>query len=253
MTSNLLMGYTDQQAWGSTLTAPAAATGYLAANIEGGSRSKHYKRATAGTTSIWEYDLYADQAITYIYIARADLVRLSDSAASTIALRGATSSAFTTGETVSHTFNIADLLGPKNEDFIYTFTTTARRFWRITLTTTASFQHELSKILFGSFFDMGRDPIYEQLYQERDWKPGRQERETQSRFNLTWRGVTQDTKKSLIWSPLWDMDVCPIFLYDPNDYILNGQKLLHCNIKSHRINAISTNNFEVQLEFEELI
>ena len=250
--TNLLLGYPDIPFSSSVLASPSGASALWVIN---GGRTYHFTRATAGTSSTWDFDLGSGNTATpaYLYVARADLIRKRDSAASTWTLTGSASSSFTSPDTETGTFNTADLVGPRQEDLLLTSLSysTAYRYWRFTVTTTASFQHKFSKVYFGAWFDFGREPVAPLRIDRQVITPGA--RELPNRFRLIWRGISDGTLNSLSSKILAHADLNPVILYDPTELVLPGFTVMHARIVQSAIAPESMNSNRVELELEELI
>lgn len=221
MATNLLLGY-PQIFFDSTVWAgPTGATGYDDENVMTGSRALRYKRSAAGTSSEW--DLHLDAGVTvnpdYLYIARANLLRLNDSASTTWTLLADDNTGFASPETETDTFDTSDLVGPDSDDLLATLSfTTAYRYFRFTIETTVSFQHETSKILIGDWFDFGRDPsVSAEVTRDapRSWS-----RRSAYDFRLTWDGITDAKLATFIDRLSAYSDVHPFLLYDSANVIV---------------------------------
>lgn len=252
MTTNLLIGYPDIPFASAIVTEPTAATGYTSKAVSTGSRGKMFRQSAAGTTCTFEWDYATTTAPAYLYIARADLVRKKDSAATTWTVTGSAASSFTSPDTKTGTFNTTDLKNPRTEDLITTFTySSSYRYWRVRLTTTASIKHEFSKIYLGSWFDFGRDPVAN-LDQERraesSWS-----RHTQFRLRMQWRGISDTLVNSLYTKIGQYSDTNPVIIYDTNDIVLGGYRVMHAQVIEIGVAPDTYNSNTVTMEFEELI
>jgi hypothetical protein len=224
--ANLLIGYSDIGFNSTAISTPTLDIGQ-ARNLYAGSRVEAVRIQTASTTSVWSWDHGSTITPEFIFLARADLLRRADSAASTWTVDGSTSNTFGTVDTKTGTFNLSDLKGPRSEDLLSTFTySSGYRYWRFTATTTASFKHTYSKLFLGAWLDLGRDPLY----------PARMRRESKAAmpravpwsFELEWRGITDATLTTLSDRVLKYKDVNPVILYDPADIVLVGSiRVLH--------------------------
>ena len=252
MSSNFLIGYPDIPFASTIVTQPTASSGYAATNVVNGSRGDMFKLASAATTTTYEWDYTTTTAPAYLYIARADLIRKRDSASTTWTVTGSASSSFTFPDTATDTFDTSDLKNPRGEDLIATFSYgTAYRYWRVRITTTASFAHQFSKIYLGSWFDFGREPVADlrqTLGAQSAWS-----RHTAFNLRMTWRGISDSLVNSLNTKITQYRDVNPVILYDAADLILGGYRVLHARIANVEISLDTYNSNSVAIEFEELI
>lgn len=256
--ANLLIGYSQIGFLSaSELSAPSLDTdyssGYVARNLYGGGRPETVRIASAATSSTWSWDHGSAVQPEYLFIARADLIRRGDSAASTWTVDGSASNTFGTVDTKTGTFNVADLKGPRSEDLITTFTySTAFQYWRFKVTTTASFKHEYSKMFLGSWLDLVRDPIYPARFTREATVP--MPRAVPWSFSLEWRGVTDATVQTLSDRVLKYRDVNPVILYDPLDLVLpNTIRVIHAFITDAVVTPEWPGTNRVQMSFLEAI
>jgi len=252
MTTNLLISYPDIPFRGAVSNPPTAATNYSIKNIYSGSRGATFKRSAAGTSTSWDFDTTTTSQPDHIIIARADLVRKKDSAATTWTLSGSASAAITSPETKTGTFNTTDLDGPGGEDFISEFTyATAFRYWRFTLATTASIACEFSKLHIGNFLDLGRDPLWSREV-SRPFSPGHTRRDPYV-FQFEWQGIT-NTKRNLFFDYVVQYAENPIFLYaKTNTVTLAGQSLLHARLIDFGEESVAHDINTITATFEECI
>lgn len=250
---NLLIGYSDIPFNGTVISTPTLGTDYRAADAHGGARNRTVKLASSSTTSSWAWQVVDAVLPEYLYIARADLLRRGDSGTPTWELEGDDDPFFPTPDADTDTFDYASLLGPRAEDLLVPITKpAAHTCWRVTLTTTNSFKHEISKIMFGNWFNLERDPIY----------PARVIRNTSRampralpwRFSLEWAGVTDAKVSAFHDKVLRYRDINPVVLYDTNDLIFSPAfKVLHAYIVSVEIETQWVNTNRLRMVFEETI
>ena len=249
--TNCLIGYPDIPK-STSLGEPSMATGYNARSVVTGSRGDHVKLVANGTTATYEWDYGANTTPAYLYVARADLVRKADSAATTWTVTGSASSSFTSPDTKTGTFNTSDLKNPRSEDLITTFTySSAYRYWRARLTTTASIKHEFSKIYLGSWFDFGREPVANVEQTRR--AASKWARATAFAIRLQWRGISDSLVNSLNTKIVQYRDTNPVILYDAGDIILGGYRVIHARISDVDVQLDTYDSNSVSIEFEELI
>jgi hypothetical protein len=249
--TNLLISYPNYMYSADTLTTPGVASGYYVADVSTGPRGVHYVASSATTSTIWELDRGAADVPNHMILARADLLRRLDSAACVWSVTGSASSAFASPETQTGSWNQADLLGPRAEDLVVTFTPSSFRYWRVKLVTTASVIHRYSKIYFGEWFDFGSEPIVD-VPQTRAVR-ARGNREAYYKYTLTWKGVNNTVAAAFNDDILSMRDTHPVFLYDAGDLILNDCRILHCQITEASITPVKNDSNNVTVTFEEII
>lgn len=258
MATNLYLCFPDAQITASAITAPTAATvsttdDFSFSNTLSGNRQRHYRSDANATSSNYDYDLGSGNDISpdYFIISRADILSNSDSADPTITLRGSASGSYTSPEDEVLTLTTASLSGYYNEDVILETTfSTSYRYWRLIIATTESFQREFSKLYFGNWLNLGRDPIYPTRI-EKEWVGGNV-RKMRRVINLRYRDIADDKRIAFEQNIARNRDIHPIFLYDKGNKILKGGKLVHCSLLSHAwsFNAYGT---DLDVTFEELI
>lgn len=239
-----------------TLTSGTTDTGYVLENLLSGSRSDLW-RTTTSQTAVIHTDMGSGSTATpyYYYLARADLyynaVKASTSG-KTILESSSNDSSWSNQLTETW----YSLFGPRGEDYINVFGAgvSATRYWRVTLTTgdgATTSKHTLSKLMFGSYFDLGRDPEYGVMKRRAFKQPGA--RDQAFILNAQWRGITDAKRMELNDSILAYRDVSPIVLYETTDNLLQGFKLLHAWIVDCKVTPISLNSNEISMTFEECI
>lgn len=258
MATNLLIAFPDLT-YHSLITygtnPELGATNY---DLIAGARYTTYKRSAAGTSTIFDFDLGASatQAANCLILVRAKMLSTQDSTA-TVTVQSA-NAYFAALDTTGAITISSNLYGPDVDDFsaganMLTTFSTARRYWRVTLTTVASFKHEFSKLYLGTYFDMGVDPSYPMdiksvVTSTKDRRP---------RFivNYNWRGVTTAKVQELRSKILMKKDIFPIFLDDVNGtyhkYTL-GHKLLNCWVRDTTITQTGYDRHDIDMNLEEL-
>jgi hypothetical protein len=250
-----MIGYSDIPFFGTALSAPTLGTDYRAADAHGGARNRTVRLAAAATSSAWEWETAGATAVLpqYLFISRADLIQKKDSAPTGWMVEGSDDPFFSTPDVDDGVFDLGNLAGPRAEDFIVPVTkASAHAYWRVSLTTTASFKHELSKIFLGSWLDLDREPIYpaEMTRGSRVAMP----RAIPWRFTLDWVGITDAKIGELTEKVLKYRDVNPVILYDSNDLVFpSAFKVLHAYITGVDVVPQWFNANNLRLEFEETI
>ena len=236
---NLKFCYADAQVRALTVTSPASdvvktTDTFPIGNALSGARHRHYRTDAQVTSTDIDIDLGSTGQTNpdYFIIARADFLKRGDSSDPVFTLEGDDNSSFTSPETSALTVTSAQLKGPHNEDIIKeTSFTTSYRYWRLNIASTATIQHEISKIYFGNWLDLGRDPSYAPQIEFGEWSHTRRRRART--ISLFFRGITTANRLLFETKVVANKDVHPLFLYDPNDYLFDGLQLIHCELLSH--------------------
>lgn len=248
--ANLTFHYPHIPFTGTDIALPTGATGYDAINAHAGARAKIFFASSAGTSSAWSWDYGSTIAPDYLIIAHADCMTKRDSAAVSYTVRGASDSGFVTGTNYSGTISTSGLVGTTLSDFYVTLSTSAYRYWKVTLTTTASFKHMLSKIYLGQALDLGRDPTYSSFI-KRQGKA--QNGQTKYFLELSYQGIPNATRETFWNTIVARSDIKEFFIRDAGDAILQGYDILHCRLVEAEITDINLTVSSFILRFEEII
>lgn len=248
--ANLTFHYPHIPYTGTDISIATGASGYEGSSVISGARAKIYFASASGTSSVWSWDYGTTIAPNYLILAHADYLAKRDTAAVTYTMRGASDSGFVTGTNYTGTFATTDLVGTTSSDLYISLTTAAYRYWRVTLTTTASFKHMLSKIYLGSALDLGRDPTYSSLLRRSGLE---QNGQTKYNLELIYEGIPNATRRTFWDTIVAKSDLKQIFLRDSGDAILQGYELMHCRLAEAEITSIGLNNSNFILRFEEVI
>lgn len=272
MSTNLLIGYPQI-----TIDAASVAddsdyeTDYPRENVIYGPRAK-IARVEADTTKIdITFDLGSSQqkTIEFLYVARANLLKAKGS--THLFLEGSdddSSYTFICGR--DGTLQTLDLLGPRAEDALFTeelansddpgdlAATPTYRYWRFIGADEGAAPdtpYGFSKLMFGQWFDMGRDPVSCDLGLAR----GVMHREARMRFAVAWRGIPEATKDTFVQTLIRDGSTDKIerglFLYT-RDYhhILNGHRVIHGTIEDYSATPSKAEGYyDISMIFEEMI
>jgi hypothetical protein len=251
--SNLVLAL-PPDTYSATLFANTAAdASYPVTNLSLTPRHLHYKASANVTVSQFDYDFGSAITPDFLIIARADLLKRSDSGNPAIDLIGSASSGFGSPDTYSSTITNATLYGSANEDWIYLPTvTTPRRYWRVKITTTSSFKHRFSKLYLGSALDLGRDPVFPRRLSRQ--AASLRDRAAANTCYFEWRGIPDATRYNFNTLLGKYFDVNPIFLFTRTFHdTINELRVLHCRIVAmENITKVRGTN-HMRLTFEEVI
>ena len=258
MSTNLVIGYPDFLFYGTDFAIDTAATGFDGGHIINGDRIKHYKQSGVDTGVIASINRGSgnDSQPGYLYIARMDLILKTGT--HNVRLEGGTGPS-TWVEAKTHTgATTSDLVGPNKEDYVWAPSglpySSDYQYWRLEIWNTLSNSHafEFSNVAFGNAqFDFGRDPSTPFQYRRRAarqnfWNAPRE-------FDMVWEGVTNDKLESFI-DLIWQYrDINPVFLHDQNDYLFDGDTLIHAKIVDGRFEAHPGKINTVMVKFREML
>lgn len=233
-------------------------------NLFRGERFHHARLSSAtGSDRYLTYTLPtgASQSVNYFVIARADL--LIDTGLTTFLLQSSPDgTTWTTRQ--NYTLSANNLVGPRSEDLIYTFTeTSAFQYWRTLFSGDIS-NLRYSKLYFGKLFDIN---TYPDDFKFELVKPRNQEFIADSgavhkiqtglskyNFEITWDGVSDAKCQEFI--NLLRPNYQGFFLYAPEQIqILDNNYLMHVKAVSFRKD--DQEGFpdwnRITVEFQELI
>ncbi len=250
MATNLEFLYPHIPFTGTNGTFPTADTGYNSSAVITGPRANFFRASASGTSVAWDWDYGTTVTPNYCVIAHADWLTKRDTANISYTIRGASDSGFVTGTNYTGTISTASLLGPTLSDSYISFSPNAYRYWRVTLTTTASMKHMLSKIYLGTAFDLGRDPEFSSALQR--YASGTH-RQSKMLVELEYEGVLNATRQSFFDTIVKYADSNPVFLRDSNNVFLNNVTLLHARIIGARVTSIGLQESAFSLILEEVI
>ena len=261
--TNFLISYPDIP-FRATMTLGSATvdSNHPIANTVTGERGKRFALSIAADYNAnLYYDLGASDTATidHLIIARADLLKALG--ATNIQLdSSANASVWVNRAGTSAVLQTRSFDGVRGEDLIFTQTYnndtgtlagSSHRYWALYFGAVTALKSTFSKVYFGTFFDFGREPSYPAIQNRSMERPGN--RDSVYRFTLTWQGINNTKRNELFDKILKYRDVNPVFLYDTDDLILNGIKLLHCRILDASITPITAQYNDVEILFEELI
>lgn len=237
--------YPDAQA-SATITTTTADTGYSSNNLRSGARHQHYKANAASTSLNIDFDLGVGNTANpdYFILARADFIRRADSGTPTLTFYADDNSSFTSPESASLSLTAGNSAGKYSEDCIkLPGFSTAYRYFRVNIATTSSIAQRLSKIYFGNWLDLGRDPL---VYARTSFVKHADGFKRRIRvIDLQYRGITDAKRQEYLSAIGESIDIHPIFIYDASDLLLNGEKLFHCYIERQRW---TTNHYSNDLD-----
>lgn len=267
MTSNLLIGTAQYTVDATANTSSSAAdSSYPISNVITGPRGTYTQLATAATSSWIKWDLGASTALSidFYYVARAKLLKSAGS--KRLLLDGSTDDAsYTNICGAASTFQSITLYGPRSEDALFTSelansasgtlsaTPTYRylRHWAAGEGTEPSKKWKHSKVMFGSWFDPGRDPERPHQIEKISRTPA--DRESVYTFTFTWRGITNAKRNEFI-TKLFSERQKPVILYTRSYHdLLLEHRVVHCMVSDWSTYLLAPDCHEITVTFEEMI
>lgn len=269
MATNLLLGYPQI-----TLDADLAVSSAFhdlrpAENAIYGGRSELAQLDAADTTVSLTFDLGSSQqkTIDFLYVARANLLKAHG--ATRLLLEGSDDdSAYTDICGVDGGFQSLALHGPRGEDAIFTSelanstdgalsASPTYRYWRFWGADAAdpSEKWSFSKVMFGQWFDFGRDPLTDRQVgiTRTEWS-----REGAYRLTLRWRGLSRTVYEAFVETFIAEGPVSKIerglFLYTSfyHEFLFNW-RVLHCMVVDYEPVPAASDTFDLNITFEELV
>jgi hypothetical protein len=194
----------------------------------------------------------------FIAFIKVDMVVTNDAEAGggTVDLRLYTNNAIAIPGLSVDTRNVGltDLLGPQGRDYAFepSGLVAARYAIPSIVTNPEVVDVPLSKLYCGNLFDPGRKPLVRPVMQglERSPNPRRIGRQ----FRITWRGLST-AKRSDFTERVWRHgSEAPIVLWDPDDCVFNGFKMLHCQLIRADFRSMDVHNqHELNILVEEIL
>lgn len=234
-------------------------------NLVRGRRENYFISQTAHTGYLITWDVGSGNTMKadHVIVARAD--KIQTGGMDRVRLQHSSDDVTYASAHDDASFDTANLVGPRFEDYIGTFTETALlRYWRYRHDGTPTITHVLSKVYFGLFFDFGVEPDdYEIKWipksQTTSFKAGsgteffHRPNEPVYQFTGIWRGVTNALLTSFAEKAATaERDGC--FLYTATQTeLLDDHTLLHCRLVDWSSEMIFNDWHLVRATFEELI
>ena len=250
MATNLLIGFPDIPFNALSITSSQTySTEFPVTNLVNGSRGKRAELATAYTgTHTITYDLGSGVTDTVNYFALLDVKILRDSGVTVVRLRG--SDGVTPATVATVTLSSITLDGGQDRDYLTTFNeTSAYRYWLVEMDSSGDTKRPVSKLYFGTLFDIGRDPQFSRSVSSDKGDKSIYEKD---KMSLSYNGVST-TKRQDFESKIGDYsDANDVILY-ANSYtaVLAGKSLISCAITDYSFEARGAKQNDLRIELEE--
>lgn len=264
MTTNLMIGTpVFNDAPGSTVTGSgtfAAATPLEA--MLSGSRSRLGRLSSATTAHTITVDMgsAASRTIDFFYVARANILKAQ--LATRLKLAGGTSGDITG---VSTTLQSLTLYGRNAEDAIFTSelansavgslpSTATNQTYVVTIGQSGvdpSTKWAASKIMFGQWFDFGRDPRTLDFKYQEVQTPG--QRSPHTLFTFRWSGISKTTKDAAIAALIAPREKGCILYTRSYHAPLLDRRVVHAFVDDYEVKYNAENSFDFTIRFREQI
>lgn len=266
--TSFLIGYPDipmrvtgvmSYATNSSTETPDEDDDYQALNTYQGERFHWWKSSyTKSEHNIrWDLGPSTTRTASFIILSRLDYLQSLYPTTTTEfqLLRSDDDSSYTAEQTISNLHSLP-LIGPWSNDYITIFTaSSAYRFWRARLLSTAGtadFTSRIGKVYFGNMFDMGREPALYNIKRDyvfsSDFVAGSgvvySGRLSVPRYkiDLEWHGISDSTTKTFFDDIYSHRHTTTFFLYTDSFHDpLNGERLIHVKL----IEAQADDSFKI--------
>lgn len=262
MTTNLLIGTPAfHDATGTTVTSSGTfETNRPFTNLLSGGRSRLARLSSAATAFTVTADMgsAASRTIDFFYVARANIIKAQ--LCTRLKLAGGTSGDIAG---VSTTLQSLALYGRNEEDALFTdelansavgslSDTSTNQTYVVTVGQSGvdpSTKWALSKVMFGQWFDFGRDP--ETMKSVEVMKPGH--RSAHTLFTFGWRGITKAVKDSAIASLITNKEKgCILYTRDYHRPLLD-RRVVHAFVDDYETQYRSVDTYDFTIRFREQI
>jgi hypothetical protein len=253
--TNVFLAFPDVSHTSDILSHTAEETPFIAENVVLSGRDTRFKTSANVLISeiIWDAGVGNTAKPEFMILTEVHkfLKKQVVSSDMDINFDGDDNSSFTTPENEGAVVDLTDLVGPNTEDYFLDLTAgilTSERYHRVKLDTNSdSMQHVWGKVYFGTMFDFGRDPT-----SISDYKISRGRSQIR-KFSLKWSGIT-DAKRESFRSTLETIrPYAGLFIHDPNDCILYGNKLLHVQVEGVFWETAWVDSNTVTIQFREIL
>jgi hypothetical protein len=255
MASNFLIGIPRIPRDAVVSCSRSSDSSYPFTNLFSGNKTDLFFTASAATgDTTFTFDLGSgNTALTnYIYIGRANL--LQQDYVDTITIKaGATSNyaSATTIKTIS-SFITASLYGPNGDDYIEKMANTASyRYWFVNYNSTSASKFIHSKLFFGEFLDIGRDPNAPATITR--LKQGGANYRSSFTFQFSWEGIRYQDAVSIYLELYRTRRYTPIVIFtDTWHDLLMGSRVVFCRLTDMQLPPRVTDYCDVSATFEEM-
>jgi len=264
MTTNLMIGLpslTDSPTSGIS-TSGTFETGRPVTNLLSGGRSRlgRLSAASTGFTVTFNTGSVATRTLDFLFVGRANI--LKSMGATRLKLAGNLSGDICG---VSTTLQSLALVGRYAQDALFTSelanspvgalsNTTLNQSYILTIGQSGvdpSKKWALSQVMFGQWFDFGRDPERESSRWSFDSDPG--QREVATLFTFTWKGITKQVKDSAVASiTRYREKGCILYTRDYHSTLLE-RRVVHALVDAYEVHYRAEGVYDMTIRFREQI
>lgn len=264
MTTNLMIGIpslTDSTSSSVSTTGTFESARPVTNLISGGrSRLGRISAANTGFTVTFDTGSAASRTIDYLYIAKANIIKAQ--LATRLKLAGGTSGDIAG---ISTTLQSLTLYGRNSQDAIFTSELANSAVGSLSSTATnqtyiltvgqsgvdPSTKWALSQVMFGQWFDFGRDPIVGSLKYAFETDP--RAREAATLFTFTWEGISKTVKDSAISSLVrYREKGCILYTRTLHSPLLN-RRVVHALLDAYEVTYAAEGSYNMTIRFREQI
>jgi len=213
-------------------------------NTVTGERSNYYESSTSINTILYNWDLGASTTVApdHCVLARLDMLIALTAQPINIRVQGSASSSYSSPVTASSGgLTSSDLLGPRSDDYIFTFSLAAKQYWQVEVyPTSGAITHVYSKLYVGAFHDFLEEPDYEikriparesYFYASSGASYLQRIEEPIYRVTFEWRRITDDVVRDFYNNIVRWKHIHGFFLYTKTNHNpLDNKRLIHCRL-----------------------
>ena len=150
----------------------------------------------------------------------------------------------------------ATLVGPDTKDYVEEFALQSPiRYGYVQYQGAGTFSNKTKypqeKVLFGQRLSLGREPIYTSGY--RSVRSGRSFTRNIWNFNLRFEGITDAKIEEFVNRVARLSDATPFCVYDNEDLVLKGLRLLYCRLVSYTVTPRNAGFNDLTIDIEEVL
>lgn len=159
-----------------------------------------------------------------------------------------------TAPLASVNLSTATLKGINSEDYFSAFAQSAssRYYWLTLQSSLSGSKYPLSKAYLGAALDFGREPL-DQSHQCGIAKKTERARDARRDLTFGWSGVSNTLRGSFINNVYEERDYSPVVLYDADDSVFGGTRIVPAQLLSAQIDPNTPLESTITARFEEVI
>lgn len=204
----------------------------------------------------YDLDMYDPQItgiVDYVILGGVlEWAAYSDSGVAEVDVQGSDDDFNTSNESLTFTYDVNDLIGNLKRDVLLKPNFSKDyRYWRVEIRADKPIQAYIRSIYLGRMFDIGRNPRVDARV---DFEDNNFNFYDRRRITLQYRGIKSKQKSFFENYFLRFADINPVYLYDQNNAILDGDSLSLFKIEDYSINwdQRRRDTYQIRLELQEL-